>query len=106
MKPPRRTFLRLAAAAAALLSTARLARADMYPTRPVRIIVGFPPAGGADIMARLITPWLRERLGQRFVVENRLGAGSNIGTEAVVSAPSDGYTLLLALTPNAVNASL
>jgi tripartite-type tricarboxylate transporter receptor subunit TctC len=84
----------------------RLARAQNYPTRPVRIVVGFPPAGGADIMARLITPWLAERLGQRLVVENRPGAGSNIGTEAVVNAPPDGYTLLLALTPNVVNASL
>jgi tripartite-type tricarboxylate transporter receptor subunit TctC len=106
MKLSRRAFLHLVASAAALPTTSRLARAQTYPTRPVRIIVGFPPAGGADIMARLITPWLTERLGQRFVVENRPGAGSNIGTEAVVTAPPDGYTLLLALTPNVVNASL
>jgi tripartite-type tricarboxylate transporter receptor subunit TctC len=106
MKLPRRAFLRLAAGAAALPTLPRLASAQSYPTRPVRVIVGFPPAGGADIMARLITPWLTERLGQRFAVENRPGAGSNIGTEAVVAAPPDGYTLLLALTPNVVNASL
>jgi tripartite-type tricarboxylate transporter receptor subunit TctC len=106
MKLPRRTFLHLAAGAAALPAMSRLASAQAYPTRPVRIIVGFPPAGGADIMARLITPGLTERLGQRFVVENRPGAGSNIGTEAVVGAPPDGYTLLLALTPNVINASL
>jgi tripartite-type tricarboxylate transporter receptor subunit TctC len=106
MKFPRRAFLDLVAGAAVLPALSRPARAQTYPTRPVRIIVGFPPAGGADIMARLITPWLTERLGQRFVVENRPGAGSNIGTEAVVGAPPDGYTLLLALTPNVVNASL
>ena len=107
MKFPRRMFLRpVAGAAGAACPIAACANAQAYPTRPVRIIVGFPPAGGADIMARLITPWLTERLGQRFVVENRPGAGSNIGTEAAVNAPADGYTLLLVLTPNVVNASL
>jgi tripartite-type tricarboxylate transporter receptor subunit TctC len=106
MKLPRRRFLHLAAGAAALPAVSRIARAQAYPTRPVRIIVGFPPAGGADIMARLMGPWLSDRLGQSFVIENRPGAGSNIGTEAAVRAPADGYTLLLVLTPNAVNATL
>jgi tripartite-type tricarboxylate transporter receptor subunit TctC len=82
------------------------ARAQTYPTRPVRLIVGFAPAGGTDIMARLIGQWLSERLGQQFVVENRPGAGTNIATEAVVNAPPDGYTLLLACLPNASNATL
>ena len=95
MKLPRRTFLHLAAGAAALPAVSRIARAQAYPTRPVRIIVGFPPAGATDIVARLIGQWLSERLGQQFIVENRPGAGSNIGTEAVVRAPADGYTLLL-----------
>jgi tripartite-type tricarboxylate transporter receptor subunit TctC len=106
MKLPRRTFLRLAAGATVLPTLSRMAQAQTYPTRPVRIIVGFPPAGGADIMARLISAWLSERLGRRFVIENRPGAGSNIGTEAAVNAPADGYTLLQVLTPNVVNASL
>jgi tripartite-type tricarboxylate transporter receptor subunit TctC len=106
MKLPRRTFLYLTAGAAALPAVSRIARAQGYPTRPVRIIVGFPPAGGADIVARLIGQWLSERLGQQFIVENRPGAGSNIGTEAVVRAPPDGYTLLLVTSPNAINATL
>jgi len=106
MKLARRTFLHLAVGAAALPATSQLAYAQTYPIRPVRLVVGFPPAGGADIMARLIAPSLEERLGQRFVVENRPGAASNIATEAVVGAAPDGYTLLLALTPNVVNASL
>ena len=106
MKHRRRQFLRLAAGAAALGAVSSIARAQAYPSRPVRIIVGFPPGGGADIVARLIAQWLSERLGQPFVVENRPGAGSNIGTEAVVRAPADGYTLLLATTPNAINATL
>jgi tripartite-type tricarboxylate transporter receptor subunit TctC len=106
MKLPRRTFLYLTAGAAALPAVSRIARAQAYPTRPVRIIVGFPPAGGADIVARLIGQWLSERLGQQFVVENRPGAGSNIGTEAVVRAPPDGYALLLVTSPNAINATL
>jgi tripartite-type tricarboxylate transporter receptor subunit TctC len=106
MKLPRRKFLHLAAGAAGLSAISRIARAQTYPTRPVHIIVGFAPAGGTDIMARLIGPWLSERLGQQFVVENRPGAGTNIATEAVVNAPPDGYTLLLACLPNASNATL
>ena len=88
MKLPRRQFLHLAAGAAALPAVSRIARAQAYPTRPVRIIVGFPPGGASDIIARLIGQWLSERLGQPFVIENRPGAGSNIATEAVVRAPA------------------
>jgi tripartite-type tricarboxylate transporter receptor subunit TctC len=106
MKLPRRQFLQLAAGAAALPATAPLARAQTYPTRPVSIIVGFPPAGGADIMARLLGQRLSERLGQQFIIENRPGAASNIATEAVVRAPADGYTLLLVTNPNVINATL
>src|SRR5438132_13992709 len=106
MKLPRRQFLHLAAGAAALPAVSRAARAQTYPTRPVRIIVGFAPGGATDLMARLIGQWLSERLGQPFVIENRPGANSNIGTEAVVNAASDGHTLLLAASPNAINASL
>ena len=106
MKLPRRRFLHLAAGAAALPAMSRMARAQAYPSRPVRIIVPFAAAGAFDIMARLIGQWLSERLGQPFVIENRPGAGTNIGTEAVVKAPPDGYTLLLAGTPNAINATL
>jgi len=95
MKLPRRQFLHLVAGAAALPAVARLASAQTYPTRPVRIIVGAAPSGTYDIMARLIGEWLSERLGQPFVIENRPGAGTTIGTEAVVKAPPDGYTLLL-----------
>ena len=84
----------------------RIARAQAYPTRPVRIVVGFAAGGSADILARLIGQWLSERLGQPFVIENRPGAGTNIGTEAVVRAPADGYTLLLASPPAAINATL
>ena len=86
MKLPRRTFLHLAAGAAALPSTSRFAWAQTYPSRPVRIVVGFPPGGGADITARLIGQWLSERLGQQFIIENRPGAATNIATEAVVRA--------------------
>jgi tripartite-type tricarboxylate transporter receptor subunit TctC len=100
----RSQFLRLAAAAAALPPS--LARAQAWPARPVRIIVGFAAGGGVDITARLIGQWLSDRLGQSFVIENRAGADGNIGTEAVVNAPADGYTLLLATVPNAVNATL
>jgi tripartite-type tricarboxylate transporter receptor subunit TctC len=96
MKLLRRQFLHLAAnAAAAVPFLSRNARAQTYPTRPVRIIVGFPPGGSADIAARLIGQWLSERLGQQFVVETRPGAATNIATEAAVRAPPDGYTLLL-----------
>src|SRR6202795_3351074 len=100
MKFPRRQFLRLAAGAAALPAVSRIARAQIYPTRPVRIVVGFAPGGGVDITARLIGQSLSERLGQQFLIENRPGAGSNIGAEAVVNAPADGYTLLLATMAN------
>jgi tripartite-type tricarboxylate transporter receptor subunit TctC len=106
MKLPRRRFLHLAAGAAALPTVSRVARAQAYPTRPVRIVVGFPPAGATDISARLIAPWLSERLGQTFIVENRAGASSNLATEAVVRAPSDGHTVLLATCINTINASL
>jgi tripartite-type tricarboxylate transporter receptor subunit TctC len=106
MKLLRRHFLKLAAAAAAAPALPRLAAALDYPTRPVRIVAGFAAGGGVDITARLIGQWLGGRLGQSFITENRPGAGGNIGTEAVVTAAPDGYTLLLATVPNAVNASL
>ena len=106
MKLSRHQFLHLAAGAAALPITLRNARAQTYPTRPVRIIVGFPPGGTFDITARVMGQWLSERLGQQFIVENRPGAGTNIGTEAAVRARPDGHTLLLAVTPNAINATL
>jgi tripartite-type tricarboxylate transporter receptor subunit TctC len=106
MKLPRRNFLHLAAGAAVLTVLSRTASAQAYPTRPVRLIVPFGPAGATDITARLIGHWLSERLGQQFIIENRPGAGGNIGTEAVVRAPPDGYTLLYVTTANASNATL
>jgi tripartite-type tricarboxylate transporter receptor subunit TctC len=106
MKLPRRRFLHLAVGAAALPALSRVAWAQTYPTRPVRWIVGYPPAGASDIAARLIGQWLSDRLGQPFVIENRPGASGNIGTEAVVNAPPDGYTLLLVNAGNAINATL
>jgi tripartite-type tricarboxylate transporter receptor subunit TctC len=106
MKLARRQFLRLAAGAAALPVIPCIPQAQAYPTRPVRIVVGFPAGSSIDIVARLIGQWLSERLGQPFVVENRPGAGSNIGTEVVVRAPPDGYTLLLVGPPHAINATL
>ncbi len=106
MKLPRRRFLHLAAGAAALPAVSRFANAQSYPSRPVRIIAPTAPGGGPDILARLIGPWLSGRLGQQFVIENRPGGGSNIGTEAVVKSPPGGYTLLLATTTNTINATL
>jgi tripartite-type tricarboxylate transporter receptor subunit TctC len=105
MKLPRRKFLHLAAGAA-LPAVSRIARAQAYPSRPVRIVLPFAPGGGADTLTRLMGQWLSERLGQQFIVENRPGAGGNVGTEAVVKSPPDGYTLLLAGTPNTINAML
>jgi tripartite-type tricarboxylate transporter receptor subunit TctC len=104
--PHRRQILHLAGAAVVLPAIPRIARAQAYPTRPVRIVVGYPPGGANDILARLMGQWLSERLGQSFVVENRPGAGSNIGTEAVVRASPDGYTLLLVAPANLINTSL
>jgi tripartite-type tricarboxylate transporter receptor subunit TctC len=106
MKLPRRTFLQLAAGAAALPAAPRIAWAQAYPSRPVRIIVGFPAGSAPDIVARLMGQGLSERLGQQFVIENRPGAASNIGTEIVVKASPDGYTLLMVVATNTVNATL
>jgi tripartite-type tricarboxylate transporter receptor subunit TctC len=106
MKLPRRKFLRLAAGAGAFPAISRIASADTYPSRPVRIIVGFPPGSLSDTIARLAGQWLSDRLGQQFVVENRPGAASNLATETVVRAPADGYTLLLVTSVNAINATL
>jgi tripartite-type tricarboxylate transporter receptor subunit TctC len=102
----RRYFLHFAAGVTVLPTVSRIAWAQTYPARPVRIIVGLPPGGPADIMARLMGQWLSERLGQPFVIENRVGAGGNLAAEAVVHAPADGYTLLLVTNPHAINASL
>jgi tripartite-type tricarboxylate transporter receptor subunit TctC len=104
--PHRRQFLHLAAGAAALPTLSRVARAQAYPSRPVRIIVPFGSAGASDIVARVMGQWLSERFGQQFVIENRPGAGGNLGTEAVVRAPPDGYTLVMVGQPNAINATL
>jgi tripartite-type tricarboxylate transporter receptor subunit TctC len=106
MKFPRRKFLHLAAGAAAVPVLSGLARAQAYPSRPIRLIIGYTPGGSADLTARLMGQWLSERLGQSFVVENRPGGGTNIATEAVVRAPPDGYTFLLAAPANAINATL
>ena len=106
MKLPRRQFLQLAGGAAALPAVSRLAYAQAYPTKPVRILVGFAPGGATDTTARLMGAWLSERLGQQFIIENRPGAGTNIATEAVVRSPADGYTLLMVTASNAINATL
>src|SRR5215467_11860013 len=106
MKLPRRQFLHLAAGAAALPAVSRIARAQAYPTRPVRLISGFPPGGPSDILARLMGQWLSERLGHPFVVENRSGAASNIATETVLHGAADGYTLLIVTSANTINATL
>jgi tripartite-type tricarboxylate transporter receptor subunit TctC len=105
MKFSRLQFLHLAAGAIALPAVSRIARAQTYPTRPVRLVVGFPAGGGLDIVTRLIGQWLSERLGQQFIVENRPGAANNIATEAVVRAPADGYSLLMVNSTNAINAT-
>src|SRR5262250_2282045 len=104
--PHRRQFLHLAAGAAALPAVSRIAWAQTYPTRPVRLIVGWPPGGAADVVGRLIGQLLSERLGQQFVIENRPGAGGNLAAEAVVRAPPDGYTLLMIGANNAWNVTL
>jgi tripartite-type tricarboxylate transporter receptor subunit TctC len=106
MKLPRRRFLHLAAGVAALPALSRIARAQAYPTRPVRIVVGFTAGGAVDTLARLMGQWLSERLGKPFIVENRPGAGTNIATEAVVKAAPDGYTLLMVGPSNAINTTL
>ena len=106
MKLPRRQFLQLAAGAAALPAVSRVAWAQSYPTRPVRIVVAFPPGGANDIHARMIGQWLHERLGQPFLVENRPGSGGNLGVEAVVRSPADGYTLLILTVAHSVNKSV
>jgi tripartite-type tricarboxylate transporter receptor subunit TctC len=106
MTLPRRQFLRLAGAAAALPAISHIAGAQSYPTRPVRLIIGYPPGGSADITARLIGQWLSDRLGQQFVIESRPGAGTNIATEAALRSPPDGYTLFLVAPANAINATL
>ena len=106
MKFARRKFLHLAAGAAALSALSQIARAQAYPTRPVRLLVGAAPGGSLDILARLMGLWLSDKLGRQFIIENRTGAGVNVATEAVVRAAPDGYTLLMVSTPNATNATL
>jgi len=106
MKVHRRKFLHTAAATAALPALPRIASAEAYPSRPVRIVVGFPPGAATDIIARLVAEALSQRLGQQFIVDNRPGAGSNIGAETAIKAPADGYTLLAMTVTNAVNATL
>ena len=106
MKFPRRALMHLAVGAAALPAVPRIARAQAYPSRPARIVVGFTAGGSTDIQARLMGDWLSEHLGQQFIVDNKPGASGNIGTESVAKAPADGYTLLQVVTPNAINAAL
>src|SRR5436305_4465101 len=106
MRIARRQFVQFACATALAPESARLAAAQTYPARPLRLIIGYPPGGSADITARLFAQWLSERLGQAMVVESRPGGGTNIATEAVVRAPPDGYTLLLVAPANAINATL
>src|SRR3977135_387545 len=106
IKLPRRAFLRLTTGAIVLPAAVRIAKAQAYPSRPVRIIVGFPPGGAADIVARIIAQWLSDRLGQPFVIENRPGAGTNVATEAVVRAAPDGHTLLFVSVSNSINTTL
>ena len=106
MKLIRRRFLHLAVGAAALPAVARIAHAETYPSRPVRIVVPFAPAGPNDIIARVLAQWLSERFGHPFVIENRPGAATNVGTEAVVNAAPDGYTVLIVSSPHAINATL
>src|SRR5260370_15215893 len=103
-RPHRRQFLRLAAAAAVLPAVPHIARAQAYPSRPVRFVVGFAPGGGGDLATRLMAQWLSDRLGQQFVVENRVGASSDLATEQVVRAPADGYTLIQLNVANAIHA--
>src|SRR5260370_1115530 len=100
MKRPRRQFLRLPVGAAAIAGLPRIGRAQPYPNKPVRMIVPFAPGGNTDLIARLIGQWLSERLGQPFVIDNRPGAGTNVGTEVVLRAPTDGYTLLMVHPPS------
>jgi tripartite-type tricarboxylate transporter receptor subunit TctC len=106
MKISRRRFLQIASAAIALPASSRLARAQAWPSRPVRLIIGYTPGGSADLTARLMGQWLSEKLGQSFIIENRPGGGTNIATEAVLRSPPDGYTLLLVAPANAINATL
>ena len=106
MKIPRRQFLHLAAGATLLPAVSRIASAQAYPTRPIRLIIGYTPGGSADLTARLMGQWLSEKLGQSFVIENRPGGGTNIATEAVLRAAPDGYSLLLVAPANAINATL
>lgn len=106
MKFSRRTFFNLAAGTAALPALSGVARAQAYPSRPARIIVGFPAGGATDIMARLMGEWLTQRLGQQFLIENKPGVSGNVGTELVAKSPADGYTLLQVVTPNAINPAL
>jgi tripartite-type tricarboxylate transporter receptor subunit TctC len=106
MRLPRRSFLRLASGAAALPLVSRLARAETYPAKPVRLIVGFPAGGQVDITARLTAQWLGDRLGQTVVVENKVGAGGNLGAQALIASPADGYTLFFATAANTVNTTL